>query len=154
MKREITKRMTTILAICFLVLPGIASLGQGVTEPRVAGAILRASPATFSGPCPATIGFTGKIIANGRLTARYRFERSNGTSSPTQSISFGGPGEEAVSTSWTPSLSSGASTFEGWIVLRILTPNEVVSERANFSVHCTGGYTITDLGESYAFGSR
>ena len=146
--------MTTILTVCFLVLPGIASSGQGVSEPGVAGVILHASPTTFSGACPATISFTGKITVNGRLTARYRFERSDGTSTPTQSISFGGPGQKPVSTSWTPPLSSGVSIFEGWIVLRILTPNEVVSERANFSVRCTGGYTITDLGESYKFGSR
>jgi hypothetical protein len=88
------------------------------------------TPSVAPGGCPRTFTFTGIITASGPCTVTYRWERSDGASSPLQSLTFPGAGSVTVTQSWQTGISSG------WMQLHVLTPNELVSGHAPFSQTC------------------
>jgi serine/threonine protein kinase/tetratricopeptide (TPR) repeat protein len=96
---------------------------------RVTEVSLQADPEYYSGPPPPPIVFRGKITTNGPCTVRYAFERSDGAGGPALNLTFDKAGVKEVSTQWGP----GALT-RGWLVLRIVAPNGVVSEKALFKI--------------------
>jgi hypothetical protein len=107
-------------------------------EFRVIGTTLIATPDNFVGPCPARITFSGSITANKAGKVKYTFLRSDGAiDTIDHSLDFTGPGSKTVETTWT----LGAAIpifqpFRGFQQIKILSPNEMESDRANFVLHC------------------
>ena len=107
--------------------PGGASSGGGIT------ASLSANPATYNGPCPATIQFSGTITDNvGNRDVKYRFIRSDGATGPEQVIHFNQPGSQTVSDSWNIGIS-----YKGWVAIEITQPIQLQSNQAQFQITCT-----------------
>jgi hypothetical protein len=103
----------------------------------VTDAKLKADKMKIFGRCPVTIGFTGSITANGAGTVTYTFMRSDGATSPVQTLIFTEAGTQAVSTTWTLG-GVGLTSYEGWQSLKILSPNELTSqqEAGSFTMNC------------------
>lgn len=107
------------------------------------GASLSASPSSYSGPCPTVIKFTGTISAtNWSPTAlrqvQFKFTRSDGALSPTQTLNFpaGTPASQAVSTTWT--LGGPGMNYAGWEAIHIVYPTALDSNHADFKIACAG----------------
>jgi hypothetical protein len=67
----------------------------------------------------------------GAGTVTYMWERSDGSIAPVSSITFNGPDSQTVTTTWTLSAS-----YAGWEQLHVLTPNDVTSNQARFTLDC------------------
>lgn len=113
-------------------------LGNLSAQPKIS-AELKAIPETYSGRCPATIRFEGKItvtnITRPPLKVQYKFIRSDGAFAPVHTINFERDGSKAVNTTWTlggPSLPA----YEGWQAIKVVYPQDVESNRANFKIEC------------------
>jgi hypothetical protein len=88
------------------------------------------------GECPFTYSLAADISANGGGgvgTVTYRWERSDGTFGPVQSLSFNAAGTQTVTDYW---LVSEEGSY--WGRVHILTPNDLVSNNAEFSNYCGG----------------
>ena len=96
----------------------------------VTGIVVGVDQYPFTGPCPKTIHFWGTISAGGPGTVTYRWERSDGTASATEVITFTGAGSQTVTNLWTRGEGSG------WQLLHVLTPNDAVSSPINFVMTC------------------
>ena len=102
------------------------------TGMRVIEAILRADPFDYTGNCPVTIKFSGRIsVVGGSGRVSFRFIRSDGASAPIQTVSFEGPGSKDVSTTWMLGRS-----YSGWQAIQILEPKEMQSQPAQFKLVC------------------
>jgi hypothetical protein len=62
---------------------------------------------------------------------QYHFMRSDGSSSPVQSLVFSGAGSQSVSIDWT----IGAS-YTGWEQIYIDSPNHQAMAQAGFTLTC------------------
>jgi hypothetical protein len=131
-----TKRLAALLLPAAL---GLAALPAPAIEPVPVHVTV--SPAAGKGPCPVVFTFTGKVALKkeGRFT--YKWERSDGGVDTTvhPAVSYDGLNAALVSTTWT----LGAATpefrpFHGWMKLHILTPQNLVSEAAQFTLDCGG----------------
>jgi hypothetical protein len=100
---------------------------------RVVEVFLRADPFDYTGTCPVTIKFSGRIsVAGGSGTVAYRFLRSDGASAPVQTLHFDEAGSQDIETSWRRSEGSG------WMQLEVLDPQPTRrSEKATFAINCT-----------------
>ena len=110
-------------------------------------ATLTANPATYNGPCPATIQFSGTIFDNvGNRDVTYRFNRNDDVAGPEQVIHFNQPGSQTVSTTWTlgdiNGLPNGLPSYQGWETIEILEPVQARANLAEFKVTCTEPDTI------------
>jgi len=105
---------------------------------RVIGTTLVANPDDHDGRCPVRITFSGSITANKAGRVRYTFVRSDGARDTRDlSLDFDGPGSKTVETTWT--LGAAVPTFQpfkGFQRIKILSPNEMESDRAVFVLHC------------------
>jgi hypothetical protein len=90
-----------------------------------------ADPPSYTGACPKTFNFYGVITANGPGTVTYTWERSDGALAPTYSLTFPSAGSATVTDYW----QLGASGPH-WERLHVFTPNEMVSNQANFTLTC------------------
>ncbi|MEZ4886445.1 MAG: hypothetical protein R3E32_17040 [Chitinophagales bacterium] len=110
------------------------SLSEGSTAatPKVTSATLSAVNPNVAGKCSQTIQFKGSISFNGTGTVQYRFTRSDGATAPIQSLHFAGAGTKSVSTTW-----QLGKSYQGWQGIEILSPNNLQSNRANFTLRCT-----------------
>jgi hypothetical protein len=99
---------------------------------QVVSATLAASPEVYDGLCPVTIKFSGNITVKGKGTVKYTFVRSDGATGPILTLDFDGDGTRPVDTTWTLS----PPTFAEWEAIKILSPNELQSERALFKGTC------------------
>ena len=79
------------------VAPGPQPFGVSQQQPptapetqfRVVEAMLRADPFDYTGRCPITIKFTGRIsTAGGQGVVSFKFLRSDSASAPVQSLTF------------------------------------------------------------------
>lgn len=136
MSREIMKKTILITTICALF-----SLLSGETlyaQPNIT-AELKAIPETYSGPCPTTIKFQGKItvtnITRPPLKVQYKFIRSDGAFAPVNTINFERDGTKPVNTTWTLG-GPGLLTYEGWQAIKVVYPQDVESNKANFKIEC------------------
>ncbi|MDE3100110.1 MAG: hypothetical protein KGJ88_11615 [Verrucomicrobiota bacterium] len=98
---------------------------------RVIEAWLRADPFDYTGPCPVTIHFTGRISVVGSGTVTYRFGRSDGASARVQTLTFANSGSKNVSTTW-----ALGKSYSGWESIMILDPQTTSSRHANFKIQC------------------
>lgn len=119
-----------------VIEPRINEEGEQPGQPpsfRVVEAFLRADPFDYVGPSPVTIKFTGRIsVVGGGGTVSYKFLRSDGASAPIETLHFDGPESRDVSTTWR--LGGPGFTYSGWQSIKILEPQEMESERANFKI--------------------
>lgn len=98
----------------------------------------RVSPSYYYGGCPAALDFSADISANGSGgvgTVTYRWEASDGSIGPTETLDFTGPGTQTV-TGYSVSYYPDGSF---WQRVHILTPNDLLSNPAAFSVECCFG---------------
>jgi HYR domain len=92
------------------------------------------NPATYNGTCPVTIQFSGTITDNvGNRDVTYRFNRADVSWSPDETIRFNQPGSQSVSITIPPIPVS----YEKWMVLEILHPVQLQSNRAEIKITCT-----------------
>ncbi|GFP23155.1 hypothetical protein HKBW3S09_00622 [Candidatus Hakubella thermalkaliphila] len=89
------------------------------------------SPPSWTGPCPTDFDFSAVITVNGPGTVTYRWESSDGGIDPTRNITFARVGSQRVTASFRWSTSGSY-----WQRVRVLTPNAIVSNRANFTLTC------------------
>lgn len=103
---------------------------------RVEAVLLRADPAEYVGPCPATIRFVGRITAlSGSGTVRYKFVRNNEVATEERSLTFDSPGSKEVTTAW----KMGGPSYprlKGSFHIQILYPEEIKSEEVTFEINC------------------
>jgi len=97
----------------------------------IIGVTASVDPQFFTGACPKSYICSAIISANGPGTVTYRWERSDGGSSPLQTASFAAAGPLAVTTGWARN-----TTGNHWVRVRTVSPNEVLSNQANFTLDC------------------
>lgn len=118
-----------LLLAAFLTVPLPSALAADFS------AQLSASPTGFQGACPATIRFAGDIRAAKPGKVQFKFVRSDGASSPVQTLLFSTPGSKPISTTWT--LGGGAVPhYQGWLAIQFVHPQTDRSLPANFSIQC------------------
>lgn len=89
----------------------------------------------FTGECPKKFDFEGEIEADGPMTVKYTWLRSDGATSPEHTIEFNEAGTKIVTKSWT--LGASGNAYEGyWQQLKIIAPEEILSNKAEFDLHC------------------
>ncbi len=99
---------------------------------RVTNVIAGVDTSSQSGTCPRRFTFTGTITVSEAGTVTYKWERSDGSATPTETMTFAGASSQTAVNAWDVS-TSGSS----WQRLRILTPNETYSAQANITVSCS-----------------
>jgi len=97
----------------------------------VLGVTTMVDPSTFTGGCPKNFSCSAIITTNGAGTVTYRWERSDGGSSAVQTAVFGSAGSQMVATGWPRDVGGNY-----WVRVRTLSPNDVVSNQANFTLSC------------------
>jgi hypothetical protein len=136
---------------CLLITSAVAlfliPLQSGASSQpfQVTAVSLTASPAKYEGPCPGVIKFSGTITVNGRGTVKYTFLRSDGATAPVFTLAFAGPGTKTVGTTWTLG-GAALPNYSGWEAIKILSPNEMVSDKAGFELICREkpNFMVTD----------
>lgn len=102
---------------------------------KVTDLTVSVSPNNFSGKCPKEINFTGKITVDKPGTVGYTWLRSDNATGPIKTITFTEAGTKTVTTSWTLG-GSGQSYPNFWQQLKIVNPEEKLSNKAIFSLKC------------------
>jgi hypothetical protein len=139
MMKALTQNITKIFLI-FLVTAIFLFAGIGITysQPKIT-AELKATPETYSGQCPTTIKFLGKItvtnISKPPLKVQYKFIRSDGAYAPVNTIIFDKDGSKMVKTTWTLG-GSELPEYKGWQAIKVVYPQDVESNKANFKIQC------------------
>ncbi len=82
-------------------------------------------------PCPITVELNGTITTTGPLEVKYTWVSSDNANWPEHTINFAKAGTEKVHETW-----QLGKTYTGWVQLKVVTPNQVLSPRANFKVNC------------------
>jgi hypothetical protein len=143
MKSQISKLFATtalaaLLAALAVFQPFITRKASAAQDIYITAATLEAQPDAYTGPCPTTIKFIGRITAKGKGTIKYTFTRSDGAVGPTFTLFFDGSGApQTVTNTWTLSVAS----YTGWQTLKAWASNEVESGRAYFKLNCQGAQT-------------
>jgi hypothetical protein len=120
--------LVVMILLAYLFLP--TAEAQQFTVTRV---VVIAKPKTYSGPCPTTIGFLGTIFVSRPARVEYRWERSDGTVGPRESVDIRSAGK-GVTTTW--KVGTPRRVFSGWERLRVLSPNGIVSNTAAIQIKC------------------
>lgn len=122
---------------CLLVFILIASFTAfAQTSFRVEGAGVEASPTAYSGACPGVIKFTAKIQASGKGRVKYQWLRSDNAIAPVEYLDFTEAGVRYVTTTWTLGDARLLPNYSGWQQLKVLSPNEYISNKAEFKLTC------------------
>jgi hypothetical protein len=118
----------SLFALLVLVAAPLFAL-PGVKSPIVLRTI---KPQYWNGRCPHEFRFAGDITSRGAGDVRYTWDRSDGASSPIETIHFTGPNQvRTVRTSWTLN-----ERYKGWEQIRVISPNFIRSNRAPFQLNC------------------
>ena len=111
-----------------------------VAEGKVTSVSLKAVE-EFTGTCPAKFDFEAEIKTDGPMTVKYTWLRSDGATAPEETITFDNAGSKTMTTSWT--FGANGSSYEGnWQQLKIISPNEMLSNKANFNLNCNEEISI------------
>ncbi|HME82747.1 MAG TPA: hypothetical protein VKF82_11840 [Candidatus Eremiobacteraceae bacterium] len=131
------RRFVSALAITYLAF-ACAFAAPALAAPTFS-ASLAASPASYAGPCPATIHLNGKIVNSPDFvnSTKYSMLNSDGIDSFLMTATFDATHTYAVHDARTPS-ASGAYWVQ--ILVRDATGANIVarSNRAEFTVRCAG----------------
>jgi hypothetical protein len=123
---------TSKFALATLCLTAALTLSAAGQDFRVTGVTLTADPRATAAPCPVTLNFSGTITANGAGVVKYTFVRNDGATTPVSTLEFDAAGTKPLGTTWTLDLPA----YEGWQAVKILSPNEMFSEKATFKLEC------------------
>ena len=111
-------------------------------EPSKVTAVRLGAVSDFTGPCSKKIDFEAEIDADGPMTVSYTWLRSDGATAPENSITFEEAGTKKVTTSWT--LGANGESYEGyWQQLKVISPEEILSNKAEFNLHCEEEEAVT-----------
>jgi hypothetical protein len=106
--------LSVLLALTAASVPALAQRQGSVT--RVTARVV---PTNWHGACPHPFEFTATLISRAPGTVYYVWERSDNSSTPRQSTTFGRGGEsKVVRTQWSPN-HSGSGTLHGWVRLQV-----------------------------------
>jgi hypothetical protein len=121
--------MKTALPIAIVIL---LSAGAITAQPRVSVPTIDNPPMTY-GNCKAMrIHYTARINATGPMDVTYQWVLSDKTrNTPTQVLHFVRSGPLIINYEW--NVSGRAS---GWILLKILSPQQVESQPVPFATNC------------------
>ena len=120
----------SVVAALFLLVTAGAAQGQ----PNIT-AELKAVPEGDTGQCPVLIKFNGKITVAGvtePVKVTYQFIRSDKGSGPERTLTFNKDGSKSVGTSW-------KVVRSGWIAIKVIDPQQIESDKAEFTVDCKAG---------------
>jgi len=145
------RTISVIMVVLFLIFIGMAATGVAAQQgPVRVTARLDASPASYSGNCPAAGGriphspalitFRGYIAVDQPTTVQYKFIRSDNAESPVQTLNFPEAGSQEVTTTWQLS-GTGLPEYSGWEAIEVISPASVQSNKAEFRISCA------DLGQ-------
>ena len=81
--------------------------------------------------CPSSVTFTATITSNKDGVIAYKWERSDGSATATQTLTFPNATSLTAVNTWPVS-----ATTSGWQRLHVVTPNDVSSNAVNFTVTC------------------
>lgn len=127
-----------VFTVFVLALNGIFSTSIfAQSDFRVEGAGVEASPSAYVGACPGVIKFNAKIQANGAGRVKYTWIRNDGATAPVEFIDFTEAGVKYVSTTWTLGDARILPNYNGWQQLKVLSPNEYLSNKAEFKLTCS-----------------
>lgn len=88
-----------------------------------------------SSTCPQMFTFDGTITVAGTGTVTYQWVRSDGAAGPPQPLTFIVPGTQNVAPeTWT--LGAPGFNFNGGARVQVLSPNNISSSQANFTLNC------------------
>jgi hypothetical protein len=125
-------RVISLILVAVLVLSCFAAtlVAQGI-----AGVTVRATPQSYSGPCPARIRFIGVIqVDKSPMLLNCQWERSDGVKSPVKQIHVAkGTKTVTISDSWQLSTHGRQQVSE---TLRVRSGNADVSSSATATVNC------------------
>ena len=130
--------MATLIVV-FLMFSGMMtgeSMNAELTKAKleVTGVKVSVSPEQYTGHCPKKFTFTGLIMVRGNGLIQYYWERSDGNQSPVKKLAVQQSGIRTVRTTWSLSGSMGSHTY--WQRLKIISPNTIKSNRAEFTLTC------------------
>jgi hypothetical protein len=114
-----------------------------LVPPLVTSVTASATPALYTGSCPATFTFTGTIMTSGAGTVTYRWHRSDGALGPIQMLSFAAAGSQMIGTTWM--VGAAGVTYAGWEQLEIISPDAQLSNQATFDLLCPTPISGTKL---------
>lgn len=121
--------------LTFVLLTAGAARAQG----HVTNVEISTDPASLqSQTCPVTVVFNGSITMDAPGTVTYQIVRSDGATSQVYSVDFFKEGVYSIRETWTLGHASVLPHYEGWVAIRVLTPNAVESSHAaaNFIMTC------------------
>lgn len=136
-KRWMIAVFTVLLltTVCFAQEKPSASAQKRPPAPRPAP--VRVTRATLRAivprgkPCPIKVIFAGTITTSGSAEVKYTWVSFDGGSWPEHTLKFAKAGTENVSESREVS-----ETGNGWMQLKVVAPNTVLSPRGNYRVTC------------------
>jgi hypothetical protein len=102
---------------------------------RVTAAHLAGVNIPRSAACPVKMNFSGTITANGPGEVKYTWASSDGGTWPEGTLKFTKAGSEKVGRQL--EMGAAGETVHGWLQVKVLSPNAVVSNKAGYSVKCT-----------------
>jgi hypothetical protein len=82
---------------------------------------------------PTTFNFSTTITTNAAGTVSYQWLRSDGSTGATKSLVFDAAGSKTTTASWA---SVPADNYTRWMKLHVLTPNDISSNQASFTISC------------------
>lgn len=130
--------MKRMVALGLLLVVPVLVIGAKKAPPfQITEVSVAVTPTQSKGECPQSFLFAGKITATGKGAITYRWDRSDGTPGEVQKLAFTEAGTEIVTTIWELG-KTGALYSNYWQVLHILSPQEMTSNEAVFSLDCRG----------------
>src|ERR1700674_1142266 len=84
--------------------------------------------------CPADFSEIGAITTNGPAEVKYTWVSSDGRTWPEPTLKFSRSGGKNLSVTW--NVGKPGETVKVWLQLKVLSPNEVVSNRSSFFAFC------------------
>jgi len=111
----------------------VSCAGPGGGKGRVTAAHLAVN-VPKNARCPVNLNFTGTITANGPAEVKYTWVSFDGGSWPEGTLNFRAAGTQNVSKQW--QLGAPGQSKSGWLQLKVISPNSLLSPRATFNVQC------------------
>ena len=129
--------MFSLAALCAAQQPSAKAQPRPTPPRAAAGRVTRASLAATipaRANCPITMHFNGTITTNGATDVKYTWVSSDGGTWPETTLHFAKAGSEKVS----QQLEQGApgSNVHGWLQLKVVSPNALLSNKVNHNVTC------------------
>lgn len=109
--------------------------GQIPQQENLLNVRITAEPKNYSGVCPATIKFTIEFTTTSLspITVKYQIFRSDNGKSDIKTISLSKITPKKITETWTLN-----QDYSGWVAVRTLSPVKMESNKAEFSVKCSG----------------